>query len=130
MHLARALQLVWHERIDYNLFRERRGRCGTVIFVRFRTRTVRSRTMSVMEFRKNEHEESAAVSGGAMDKVVVRKKVDKRVLIAGAGGLALILIIAFWLFAPRAGSQSVAMDRLTIAPVEKGVFEDFLPLRA
>ncbi|MCL6683381.1 efflux RND transporter periplasmic adaptor subunit [Sphingomonas alba] len=86
--------------------------------------------MSVMEFRKNEHEEPSAVSGGAMDKVVVRKRIDKRILIAGAGGLALILIIAFWLFAPRAGSQSVAMDRLTISTVDKGVFEDFLPLRA
>jgi len=86
--------------------------------------------MSVMEFRKNEHEESSAVSGGAMDKVVVRKRIDKRILIGGAGGLALILILAFWLFAPRAGSQSVAMDRLTISVVDKGVFEDFLPLRA
>jgi HlyD family secretion protein len=86
--------------------------------------------MSVMEFRKNEHEESSAVSGGAMDKVVVRKRIDKRILIGGAGGLALILILAFWLFAPRAGSQSVAMDRLTISTVDKGVFEDFLPLRA
>ena len=75
--------------------------------------------MSVMEFRKNEHEESSAVSGGAMDKVVVRKRIDKRILIGGAGGLALILILAFWLFAPRAGSQSVAMDRLTISTVEK-----------
>jgi HlyD family secretion protein len=41
-----------------------------------------------------------------------------------------MLILAFWLFAPRAGSQSVAMDRLSIAPVEKGIFDDFLPLRA
>ena len=65
-----------------------------------------------------------------MDKVVDRKRIDKRILIGGAGGLALILILAFWLFAPRAGSQSVAMDRLTISTVDKGVFEDFLPLRA
>jgi len=85
--------------------------------------------MSLVEFRKHD-EESGAVSGGAMDKVVVRKRIDKRVLIGAAGALALILIVAFWLFAPRAGSQSVAMDRLTIATVQKGVFEDFLPLRA
>ena len=85
--------------------------------------------MSVMEFRKQEAE-SSAVSGGAMDRVVVRKKIDKRILIAGAGGIALLLIVFFWLFAPRAGSQTVAADRLTIAAATNGTFEDFLPLRA
>ena len=85
--------------------------------------------MSVMEFRKHEPE-SNAVSGGAMDKVVVKKTIDKRVLIAGAGGAALLLILFFWLFAPSAGSQTVAKERLAIATVENGTFEDFLPLRA
>ena len=85
--------------------------------------------MSVMEFRKTEPE-SLAVSGGAMDRVVVRKQIDKRVLIGGAAGAALVLILLFWLLAPRSGSQSVAADRLGIAAVQNGVFEDFLPLRA
>ena len=82
-----------------------------------------------MEFRKSETE-GQAVSGGAMDRVVERKRIDKRILIAAAGGVALLLILLFWLFAPRAGSQSVAIDRLSIATVENSLFEDFLPLRA
>jgi HlyD family secretion protein len=65
-----------------------------------------------------------------MDRVVVRKRLDRRILIAGAAAAVLILILVFWLFAPRADSMSVTRDRLTIAPVEQGVFEDFLPLRA
>ena len=85
--------------------------------------------MSVMEFRKASAE-SEAVSGDAMDRVVHRKMIDKRILIAGAAGIALLLIVLFWLFAPRSGSQSVSADRLAISVVEKGVFEDFLPLRA
>ena len=85
--------------------------------------------MSVMEFRKSEPA-GGAVSGGAMDRVVVKKQIDKRILIGGAAGAALLLILFFWLFAPRSGSQSVAADRLAIAAVENGVFEDFLPLRA
>ena len=85
--------------------------------------------MSVMEFRKHEPD-SNAVSGGAMDRVVLRKKIDTRVLIAGAGAIALVLIIVFWLFAPRAGSQTVVAERLAIAAAENGTFEDFLPLRA
>jgi len=69
------------------------------------------------------------VSGGAMDKVVVRKKLDPRLLIGGAVAAVLILILLFWLFAPRAGSQSVNPSRLTIAEARQGTFEDFLPLR-
>lgn len=82
-----------------------------------------------MEFRKQETETSA-VSGGAMDRVVVRKRIDRRLLIAGAGGAVLLLVLFFWLFAPSAGSQSVEAERLAIATAENGTFEDFLPLRA
>ena len=36
-----------------------------------------------------------------MDKVVVRKRIDKRILIGGGVAAALLLILLFWLFAPR-----------------------------
>lgn len=84
--------------------------------------------MSLVELRQSGRSEP--VSGGAMDKVVVRKTIDKRILIAGAAAGVLLLVILFWLFAPRSDSQSVAKDRLTISQVEQGIFEDFLPLRA
>jgi HlyD family secretion protein len=71
-----------------------------------------------------------AVSGGAMDKVVERKRIDKRILIAGGGAAVLLLLIIFWLFAPRSDTLTVAQDRLSIAPVNSGTFDDFLPLRA
>jgi HlyD family secretion protein len=60
----------------------------------------------------------------------VRKRIDRRILIAAGGGGLLLLILLFWLFAPRADSQSVEADRLTISTVEQGTFDDFLPLRA
>ena len=85
--------------------------------------------MSLVELRKAGNE-SGAVSGGAMDRVVERKKIDKRILIGGAAAGLLLLILIFWLFAPRAGSQSVNPTRLHISTVEQGVFDDFLPLRA
>jgi HlyD family secretion protein len=85
--------------------------------------------MSLVELRQSQHR-SDAVSGGAMDRVVERRRIDKRVLIAGGAAAALLLVLLFWLFAPRSDSQSVSADRLTIATVERGVFEDFLPLRA
>src|SRR5690348_14227760 len=84
--------------------------------------------MSLVELRQSNRGE--AVSGGAMDRVVVRKRIDRRILIAAGGGGLLLLILLFWLFAPRADSQSVEADRLTISTVEQGTFDDYLPLRA
>ena len=84
--------------------------------------------MSLVELRQPSHGD--AVSGGAMDRVVVRKRIDKRILIAGGAGAVLLMVLLFWLFAPRADSLTVAQDRLTISTVESGNFDDFLPLRA
>jgi HlyD family secretion protein len=70
-----------------------------------------------------------AVSGGAMDRVVEVKKIDRRLLIAGGAAAVLILILLFWLFAPRAGSQTVAASRIQVSAVSYGTFEDFLPIR-
>jgi HlyD family secretion protein len=84
--------------------------------------------VSLVELRKPAATE--AVSGGAMDRVVERKRIDPRILIAGAGAAVVLLILVFWLFAPRADAVTVSRDRLAIAPVQSGVFDDFLPLRA
>src|SRR5215212_5574065 len=84
--------------------------------------------MSLVEL--HERTRPTPPSGGSMDRVVVSKRIDKRILIAGGAAAALLLILGFWLLAPRSDSQSVARDRLAIGAVESGVFEDFLPLRA
>jgi HlyD family secretion protein len=84
--------------------------------------------VSLVELRQPNH--SDAVSGGAMDRVVVRKRLDKRIIVGGAAAAALALILLFWLFAPRSDSMTVAQDRLSISTAESGIFEDFLPLRA
>jgi HlyD family secretion protein len=84
--------------------------------------------MSLVELRQTKREDP--VSGGAMDKVVVRKRIDTRALIAAGAGAILILVLIFWLFAPSANTQTVARDRLSIGTAKNGVFEDFLPLRA
>jgi len=83
--------------------------------------------VSLVELRRPS--QSEAVSGGAMDRVVERKRIDKRILIGGAAAITLLLFILFWLFAPRADSLSVNQDRLAISAVESGTFDDFLPLR-
>ncbi|MFL6829107.1 MAG: efflux RND transporter periplasmic adaptor subunit [Sphingomicrobium sp.] len=84
--------------------------------------------MSLVELRQPNR--SDAVSGGAMDRVVVRRRLDKRIVIAGAAAAALLLVLVFLLFAPRSDSVTVARDRLSISTVQSGTFDDFLPLRA
>ena len=83
--------------------------------------------MSLVELKQPSRSE--AVSGGAMDRVVERKRIDKKILIGGAAAAALLLILLFWLFAPRSDSMSVSQDRLAIAAAQSGTFDDFLPLR-
>jgi HlyD family secretion protein len=83
--------------------------------------------VSLVELRQGKSE---AVTGGAMDKVVVRKRIDPRILIAGGVAAVLLIVIVFWLFAPRSDSMSVTRDRLTISEAQSGTFEDFLPVRA
>ena len=65
-----------------------------------------------------------------MDRTVERRGLSRNVKIAIAGVGIVLAILLFWWFAPRAGSQTVAIDRLTISQVKTGTFEDFIPLRA
>src|SRR5690348_16650161 len=84
--------------------------------------------MSVVRMQSDSH--SGAQSGGAMDRVVERKGLSNRVKIGLAAAGAILLAALFYVFAPTANSQSIAADRLTISTVERGRFDDFLPLRA
>jgi HlyD family secretion protein len=74
--------------------------------------------------------EARPQSGGGMDKVVARKGLPKQVKIGIGVALAVIAAIVFYMMAPTAESQTVAADRVTVSTVERGRFDDFLPLRA
>ena len=65
-----------------------------------------------------------------MDRVIVSRKMPKQVKLAIGAAAALVAIIAFYLMSPGANSQTVAAERLTISTVQKGTFDDFIPLRA
>jgi HlyD family secretion protein len=84
--------------------------------------------VSLVELRQPSRSE--AVSGGAMDRVVERKRLDRRIVYGGAAAAALLAVLLFWLLAPRADSLTVSRDRLAIATAQPGTFDDFLPLRA
>lgn len=69
-------------------------------------------------------------SGGGMDRVIVRTGMPKQLKLALVAGAAIVLTVLFYLFAPSANSQTIDANRLTISTVQKGTFDDFLPLRA
>ncbi|MDQ3139931.1 MAG: efflux RND transporter periplasmic adaptor subunit [Pseudomonadota bacterium] len=69
-------------------------------------------------------------SGGGMDRMVESNRLSPRIKIAIAAAGVLLAALLFYLLAPSANSQTVAADRVTISTIEKGTFDDFLPLRA
>jgi HlyD family secretion protein len=82
--------------------------------------------MSVVRMPKNE----APVSGGQMDRVVVKKGLPTKAKIVLGAIAAMLLLGLFYWFSPSANSQTVPAARLTISTVSQGRFDDFLPLRA
>jgi HlyD family secretion protein len=80
--------------------------------------------------RMQSTEKPKAESGSGMDRVVERKGLSRNAKIGIAAAAVLLLVGLFWWFAPSANSQSIAADRVTVSTVEKGRFDDFLPLRA
>ncbi len=83
--------------------------------------------MSVVTLKRTSNE---AVTGSGMDRVVASNKLSTRTKLIGGGGAVAALVAAFVAFAPLGNVQSVEASRVTISTVSKGVFEDYLPLRA
>lgn len=71
-----------------------------------------------------------AVAGVAMDRPIERKPIDRRLIAAAAVVVVLLAGLGWWQFAPGAASQTISAERTTVSTVTRGVFEDFLPLRA
>ncbi len=81
-------------------------------------------------FKLQAKEPVAPHRGGGMDRAITPSGLSNRVKIAVGAAAVIALALLFYWLAPPANSQTVAADRLTISTVEKGTFDDFLPLRA
>ena len=83
--------------------------------------------MSVVRIKENG---TKAESGGGMDRVVERRGLSTQVKIGLAAAGILLVVLLFYFMAPGANSQTVEASRITVSTVERGRFDDFLPLRA
>jgi HlyD family secretion protein len=86
--------------------------------------------MSVVRMNSEAKSPREPVSGGAMDRVVEKKGLSNRLKAGIAAGALAVAGIAFYSFAPSGSSQTVAAERVTVSTVQRGTFDDFLPLRA
>lgn len=86
--------------------------------------------MSVVRMSSETQSPREPVNGGAMDKVVERKGLSNRVKAGIAAGAIAIAAMGFYAYAPSGNTQTVAADRVTVSTVQRGTFDDFLPLRA
>lgn len=86
--------------------------------------------MSVVRMNSEARSPREPVDGGAMDKVVERRGLSNKVKAGIAAGALAVAALGFYAYAPSSNSQTVAAERLTISTVERGTFDDFLPLRA
>jgi HlyD family secretion protein len=71
----------------------------------------------------------APASGDAMDRLVAGSRLPPRLKLALAGLVLAALVTLGYFIAPSRNSQPVEAERLTISPVTRGQFDDFLPLR-
>lgn len=85
--------------------------------------------MSVVRMTQDQAAEPRAVSGSGMDRIVARKRLPRSLMIAGAALAMVAIALLIWWIVPRGSTQSIAADRLTIASVQRGTFEDYIPLR-
>ena len=70
--------------------------------------------MSLVELR-DVKADGGAVSGGAMDKVIVRKKIDTRILIGAGAGAILLIFLIFWTIRVRYTSSWKRMSTPPLA---------------
>lgn len=86
--------------------------------------------MSVVGIKTETSPASGAVTGGAMDRVVARRSIPRRIKLAIGVAAFAMLAGGFYAMAPDGQSQTIPADRVTVSTVTQGQFEDFLPLRA
>ena len=73
---------------------------------------------------------AGSISGQGMDRVVKDKKLPVSKLITAAAVLVFAAIVA-WFIIDQGGGRSLVIenDRISISPVTRGLFEDFIPIR-
>jgi HlyD family secretion protein len=84
----------------------------------------------ISSLRQTQQDSSVSVSGQGMDRRIEKKTPLSRKIGYGAAAV-LVLTFVWWLVAALLGGRSLSVDsqRISVAAVTVGTFEDFIPLR-
>jgi HlyD family secretion protein len=86
-------------------------------------------TISKMEQAAVDANSKAAV-GASMDRVIEKKRSPLKLALLMAVIVSVVVLAAYWVTTPGGRSLSIANSRLMLSPVQNGVFEDTIPVRA
>ncbi|MEP0202193.1 MAG: efflux RND transporter periplasmic adaptor subunit [Halioglobus sp.] len=86
-------------------------------------------TISKMEQTAVDAESKAAV-GASMDRVIEKKRSPAKIAGLALAIVAVVVLVAYWVTSPGGRSLSIANDRVMLSPVQTGIFEDTIPVRA
>lgn len=81
-------------------------------------------------YQRNEPSAGPAIAQTGMDRPVARSAASRWLKLAAAVLLAIIVAVLLWTSFQQGRSLTVQGERLSIASVAAGSFEDFIPLRA
>jgi HlyD family secretion protein len=84
----------------------------------------------ISSLRQQQENRGMSVSGQGMDRQIERKTPVSRIVGLGVAGI-LALLFVWWLVTALLGGRSLSVDsqRISVAEVSVGTFEDFIPLR-
>ncbi|MEP5321477.1 efflux RND transporter periplasmic adaptor subunit, partial [Marinobacter alexandrii] len=86
-------------------------------------------TISKMEQTAVDAESKAAV-GASMDRVIEKKRSPAKIAGLALAIVGVVVLVAYWFTSPGGRSLSIANDRVMLSPVQTGIFEDTIPVRA
>ncbi|MEP5763704.1 MAG: efflux RND transporter periplasmic adaptor subunit [Halieaceae bacterium] len=86
-------------------------------------------TISTME-KTAPSDNAMAAAGAGMDRVIEKKRFPGKPALLLLAILATLLLAWYWFATPGGRSLTIADNRLMLSPVQAGIFEDSIPVRA
>ena len=86
-------------------------------------------TISALE-KTAADDKPTAIAGQGMDRIIAKKRFPPKKILTVSALVAVLVVIGYWFLTPAGRSLTIADNRLLVSPVESGIFEDTIPVRA
>ena len=86
-------------------------------------------TISALE-KTAADDKPTTIAGQGMDRIIAKKRFPPKKVLTVSALVAVLVVIGYWFLTPGGRSLTIADNRLLVSPVESGIFEDTIPVRA